>query len=285
MKIKGFVLNSITALFVFSLMLTACGSAANGNADQAAKNVTASAGNADKTVEPVTPTPAAEKVVVADGRDEVTSKEPAADDTKFAETEFAANEAKILDSSTMGCDEDSKGMSVLATVSGSFTKAGADQKALLYEYCRSGRNFGIGGVIISEGGSAVAHYAFGENGLFYDMSSIKNLHGKGIDSIVLSAAGMGQGYSSNDVSIFEFTGGTLDFLGSASTYESNGGAAEKDADILTTAYRVTVQTGSDPLFYRDTFEQKGGAKDWKEKSKDEKFDLNKETPGRFEKIR
>jgi hypothetical protein len=284
MNIKGFVLNSVSALFVLSLTLTACGSAANGNAKNNEQNVSASSGNAATAVEPVTPTPAAEKVVVADGRDEAVSKEPAAEDTAFAEREFAANEAKILDSSSMDCDDGSKGMSVLAAVSGSFTKAGVEQKALLYEYCRAGRSFGIGGVIIAEGNTAVAHYAFGENGLFYDMSSIKNLRGKGIDAIVLSAAGSGQGYSSNDVSIFEFTGGKLDFLGSADTYESNSGAAEKDADILTTAYRVSVQTGSDLTFYRDTFEQKGGAKDWKETSKGKKFELNKETPGKFVKI-
>lgn len=283
MKIKGFLLNSASALFIFTMLLTACGSAAKGNAQTAEGDGSAVQPNA--TVKAATPTPASEKVVVADGREEVSSKEPAAEDTKFAEAEFTANEAKILDSSSMGCDEDSKGMSVLATVSGSFTKAGAEQKALLYEYCRSGRNFGIGGVIISEAGAAVAHYAFGENGLFYDMSTIKNLRGKGIDAIVLSAAGTGQGYTNNDVSIFEFADGTIDFIGSAGTYESNGGAAASDADILTTAYRISVQTGSDPIFYRDTFEQNGGAKDWKETSKDEKFDLNKETPGRFEKVR
>jgi hypothetical protein len=227
----------------------------------------------------------AERVVIDDGRKKKEPNQASAEDTKFVNVEFAAKESSILKESNFECDADTEtGVTVLGTVVGSFTKAGSVQKAYLYERCRAGRSFGIGGVVIADGGKVVTHYNFGEHGLCARIDSLKDINKNGIDEILLSAVGSGQGYSTADVSLFEFADGELNFFGSAETASDNEGAAEKDSEILATAYKISVQPGKEPIFFRDTFERKGTSTKWAEKSKNEKMKLNSETPSKFSKI-
>jgi len=281
-------LRTTTAIIIFAFSAAACSSAAPINSANVPANALSGSGNNIENNSEKQPTPienSAERVAIADGRDNFEPKEASSDDTKFVDAEFAAKEAAILKESNFECDADAeKGVTVLGTVSGSFTKAGATQKAYLYERCRAGRSFGIGGIVIGDGGKVVTHYIFGENGLFAGINSLKDINKNGIDEIVLSAVGSGQGYSTADVSLYEFSDGKLSFMGSAETFSSNDGAVEKEADILSSAYKISVQSGKEPMFFRDTFERKGTSTKWNETSKNEKMKLNTETPSKFSKI-
>lgn len=229
--------------------------------------------------------PANGTIVLADGRVSKEPKESSADDQKFADAEFAAHEASILKQVKLECDDDAEdGVTVLGTATGAFTKAGASQKAYLYERCRAGRSFGIGGIIIAEGGKAVTHYTFGENGLYNDINSSADINRNGFSELILNSSGTGQGYTESKVTLIEVGSGNISFLGSVLIYESNDGAVENEADALTSAYKITVKPGTVPVYSFDTFEKKGTAQDWSAAKTDQKFDLESEEPAKFVKI-
>ena len=174
-------------------------------------------------------------------------------------------------------------MTVLGTATGSFTKTKTSQKAYLYERCRSGRSFGIGGIVIAEGNKVLSHYIFGENGLYSGISSADDINRNGLSEIVLNSTGTGQGYTDSAIHLIEIKSGAISFLGSASTFASNSGAVEDESKALTSAYKITVQPGTVPVYFFDTFEKKGAAKDWTATKTNEKFFLESE-PAKFLKI-
>lgn len=225
-------------------------------------------------------------VNVYDGRDTdgKTAKVAAADE-KLVNEEFNRNETAVMEKSGLSCDDDSgKDTSIIGAAEGAFTKPDSKQKAFLYERCRSGRSFGIGGIMIVEDGKVVMHYIYGENGLDSDISALPDVNKNGLSEIVLEGGGTGQGYTSGVIDIFEFKSGVLSFLGRADTYSDNSGAAEEDSKVLTTAYKILVQAAADPVFSRDTYEKRGNAKTWTLTKKAEKLSLDKKEPPKFVKI-
>ena len=135
-------------------------------------------------------------------------------------------------------------MEVIGTVKGSFTKPEAQETAYLYERCRAGRSFGIGGLVIAAGDTVAVHYFFGEGGLYSGISSPGDINGNGTAEIVLRSVGSGQGYTEAMVTVFEFADQDAKAIGQTMTYSSNGGAAMSEADILTTAYNISVEKGT-----------------------------------------
>lgn len=224
-------------------------------------------------------------VPVFDGR---TDSDPNGDKATAAETamvraEVKKHEAAIKSKVKFPCDIDER-TSIISTATGAFTKVGAQQKMYLYELCRAGHSFGIGGMIITEGDRAVAHYAYGENGLEINATALSDINKNGVSEILLFGGGTGQGYTELGISIIEIKDGNFDFIGGDSVYSDNSGAAMDDSKIKTTATNISVEPGATPVFYRENYEKKGDGGKWTIVDKQEKFTLEKGTPPKWVKI-
>lgn len=216
-----------------------------------------------------------DRIAIADGRKEDNDPNVTSADKEFVSKIFKQNEAAILKQSKLECDDDAaEGVEVIGAVKGAFTKPETRETAYLYERCRAGRNFGIGGLIIASGDVVAVHYVFGESGLYSGISSPGDINANDISEIVLTAVGSGQGYSEGMITLLEFADGELKAIGQAGIYSSNGGAAPTEADVLSTAYNINVEKGATPVFYRETYEMKGSAKKWSRAKKSEKFTLD-----------
>lgn len=223
---------------------------------------------------------------IFDGRTERKEKTASDAETKMVSAEYKSNEATIVEKSKFECDEGTEeGVSIVGVAEGSFTKAKSSQKAYLYERCRAGRSFGIGGLIIYEGETVVSHYIYGENGLESGIFSTTDINKNGLTEIVLVAFGTGQGYSEGSIVLFEMNNGNLDYLGRTETYSDNSGAVSDEAKIETTAYKISVEPSANPIFYRETYSKKGNAKDWSLTKKSEKVSLDKKDAPAFIKIK
>jgi hypothetical protein len=169
---------------------------------------------------------------------------------------------------------------VLNVVDGSFTRAKRAQRAFLYELCRSGRSFGIGGIIIVEGGKTVAHYTYGENGLSSDIDVLPDINQNGLNELILIGWGTGQGYVSGAIEIVELAASGVKSFGIADTYSDDFGANENGT---ATAYAISAQKGKTPIYFRETYAQKDADADWVLTKKSRKFSLRKDA-SKFNKI-
>jgi hypothetical protein len=231
------------------------------------------------------PTQQQELVNVIDGRKDWEEKDGTKEETDFVNKEYKRNEAAILKSTELECDEGTEdGVSIVGTAEGSFTKSNSSQKIYLYERCRSGRSFGIGGILVAENGKAVTHYSYGENGLDSGIFSLPDINKNGLSEIGIVAGGTGQGYTNTAVYLFEFKDGKMNFLGSAATFDDNSGAMEDDSKVETNAYKISVQSGEKPVFFREHYQKKGSAEKWSLVKKSEKFSLEKGDVGKYNKI-
>lgn len=278
------------SIAILSMTLTV--SCQTSNSNQPANNgqgATAAA-NANKPAEKSAETkPNGAIVQVYDGRkedSESNGKQATAAEKSMVAAEVKKHETAIKGKVKFECNEEGSGddgaPEIIATASGSFTKAGAQQKMFLYELCRAGRSFGIGGLIVTEGDKAVAHYAYGEDGMEIDAAALSDINKNGVSEILLYGGSTGQGYTDMGISIREIKEGNFDYIGSASVYSDNSGAVEDEAKIKTTAVNISVEPGTTPVFYRENFERKGGK--WNAVGKQEKFTLEKGTPAKWVKI-
>lgn len=217
---------------------------------------------------------ATKTVFVFDGRPAVEeSSTTTAAEEKFIEKEVRRKETIIKAKAGVECDEETFGVSGAA--SGSFTKAKAAQKIFLYELCRSGRSFGIGGIVVVENEKVVAHRIFGENGLRSDIKALPDINKNGLSEIVLGGYGTGQGYTEGAVEIIELTAAGVKSFGFADIYEDDFGANENDPSA--TAYKITAQTGKIPVFFREAYTRKSEEDKWILSKKAQKFTLRKDT--------
>lgn len=226
-----------------------------------------------------------EALTVIDGREDREEKTATEAEKQLVNKEFKLKEAAIMKSSQFECDEGTEeGVEIIGTAEGSFTKPNSSQKVFLYERCRAGRAFGIGGILVVEDGKSVAHYTYGENGLDSGIFSLPDVNKDGLSEVVLVGVGSGQGYLNAAISLFEFKNGNFNYLGNAAVFDDNSGAVEDESKIITTAYKISVQSASSPIFFRETYEKKGKAEKWSLMKKSEKFSLDKSEPGKYVKI-
>ncbi len=226
---------------------------------------------------------AAKSTLLFDGRDSMESAPPTRPEFDMIRKEVRANETAIREAVNVVCDEDDEtSFGVTGMASGSFTKPNARQKAYLYELCRSGRSFGIGGIVVVENSRTVAHYAYGENGLDSEIVALPDINQNGFSEIMLIGGGSGQGYTQGAVEIIELTPGGVKDFGIADTYEDNFGteSAKKSAK----AFRISVSPGKSPVFFRETYTRKGESGKWILTVKSQKFSLRLDYEPKFYKI-
>lgn len=222
--------------------------------------------------------PKEELVEIFDGRKDLDSKEPSGSETEQVKAEFNSKKAVIKQKfGERYCDEsEPEDIAVDAVAKGSFTKPNTDQTAVLYTVCSTGSShFGVGGVIIFEGGKAVSHYVYGENGLDQNITTAPDFNKNGLTELLLIDGQTHQGYTTGVITIIEFGDGNAKFIGTAPTYDSNDGAMEDEKKALSTAYKISAAPAANPTFFRDVYEMKGTAKQWSLSKKAEKFNLDK----------
>lgn len=224
-------------------------------------------------------------VTVYDGRDDKEGTQATTAEKKLVGDEYNARKTVIAGKVKVDCDEETTdGIEIDGVADGAFTKAGAAEKVYLYEVCRSGRSFGIGGLMFVDNGKVIAHYVYGDGGLYSGIASLPDIDKNGLSEIVLEGGGTGQGYTEGAIDIFQNGGGGLVFIGRTDTYSDDSGAVTDDSKSLSTAYKISVTPAAKPIFSRDTYEKKGTTKIWSLIKNNEKLGLKKSDAPKFTKI-
>lgn len=218
--------------------------------------------------------------LIYDGRTEARTSRATRPEEQLIEREVRKKESVIKQKSSLDCDDDT--FSVSGAADGSFTKPKSAQRAVLYELCRSGRSFGIGGIVIIENGKIIAHYTYGDNGLDSNLAALPDINENGLSEIVLIGGGNGQGYTAGTVEIIEMTPRGVQFFGTAETYSDDYGTGKPKTSG--TAYKVSVQKGKTPTYFRETYAQKSAQGKWTLAKKSHKFSLTKDYNPKYNKI-
>lgn len=223
-----------------------------------------------------------QSVTIIDGRDDSAPAPLTVEETRFIEKEVRKQESVIREKSGLDCQEDEiSSLSVGSVIKGSFTKPKIQQKAYLYELCRSGRAFGIGGIVVEDGRIA-AHYIYGENGLDSDFAALPDINQNGFSEIMMIGGGNGQGYTKGAVEIIEFAPGGVKSFGIADTYEDDFGT--ENAKKSATAYKVSVLPGKGPVYFRETYMRRSEQGRWTVTAKSRKFLLHRDYEPKWHKI-
>ena len=135
----------------------------------------------------------------------------------------------------------------IAAVSGAFTKAGAKQTLVFYEFCQTGNGFGNNGLVLIEDGKIIGSYA-GEGGWALDLKRLPDINQNGLDEFaVYYSGGMHQGEGGSGVDILEFSGAN-NIKGIGWFQADSYGEAKGDY-----GYKITVKPGASPIFYREKY--------------------------------
>lgn len=160
---------------------------------------------------------------------------------------------------TRWSDDESCGgsnLNIVGAVDGSFTRAGAKQRAIVYELCQTGNGFANNGVAVIENGTVAAHFSV-EGGWNLEVSRIPDLNRNGRDELAIeTGGGMHQGYTGSSVTVLEISetaaaelGIFLVFTNECETY-----AADKYCDR---SYKLTAAAGTKPAFFAQKYLNRG----------------------------
>ena len=149
-------------------------------------------------------------------------------------------------------------LTIVGSVEGSFTRAGAKQRAIVYELCQTGNGFANNGLAVIENGAVVAHFAE-EGGWDLEVSRVSDINKNGRDELVIeTGGGMHQGYTGSSVTILEIGESAVTVFGTflAFTNECENHAPDKYCDR---SYKLTATAGPKPAFFAQKFTNRGTA--------------------------
>ena len=106
---------------------------------------------------------------------------------------------------------------VQATAVGSFTRAGAEQRVVLYRMSLYPRGFPRKGLALIEGDALVRNFAF--SGLAHDLGTLPDIDGDGRDELLFFSSFAMGGQQTWGVGIARFSDTGLEHLGHATLYE------------------------------------------------------------------
>lgn len=142
------------------------------------------------------------------------------------------------------CQEDYQ---VMGEATGAFSRPGARQKLIFYQFCQTGNGLGNNGLVLIENGKPVGSY-ISESGWALDLKALPDINRNGLDEFTLYySGGMHQGQGGVGVDIMEFSasGSAIKGLG----WFQSEGFTEDDS----WAWKVSVKKGKTPLFYREKY--------------------------------
>lgn len=165
---------------------------------------------------------------------------------------------------------------VAGVANGAFSRAGAKQSLIFYQYCQTGNGFGWAGLVLIENGKLVAHY-ISAAAWTVDIGRVADVNQNGLDEFTLHwSGGMHQGQGGVGVDLMEFSGGLPKGIG---WYK-----AEEFADTeVSAAWKLTAKPGKQPVFYVQKFTTKDEKK-WRTVGKISTYKLGK-TFGKFEVVK
>jgi hypothetical protein len=169
------------------------------------------------------------------------------------------------------CDS---GFEALDIANGSFTRAQASQKAILYRHCTTGHNFALDGIAIVEDGKLITHLAY-EGAWDNAIGALPDINRNGLSEIIVATGGTNQGITWGVVSIIELAADGVAKLGHFETYEDNCGALDKKKSTI---HKLYVKAGANPVFYRETFSKRGcdNRSNWIRSSSAERIEADKD---------
>jgi hypothetical protein len=149
---------------------------------------------------------------------------------------------------------------------GAFTKAGAAQTLLFYQFCQVGNGFGYNGLVVTENGKIVGSYV-SKGGWAGKAKKLPDINQNGLDEFALYySGGMHQGAGGTGVDVMEFSASGIKPLG----WFQSESFTEDDS----TAYKISVKPGKMPLFYREKYAGIGENK-WRKVGRIAAFKLEK----------
>jgi len=216
----------------------------------------------------------AKPVEIADGR-EVNNRSEVTQtaEKSFVEKEVRPKEAVIKKLAEMEDYEyASDAFSVSSVVEGSFTKPNSKQKAYLYTLSISDEMKyppQIDGIIIAEDGKVISHYVKqGVRGSYDSLKTLPDINQNGLDELVLNPSNsINFDKFQKSVEIYEAADGLIN-LGSFLTFTYDNSSDVSNAGVAI-AYKISVEGGKKPIFYRETYEQKSDKDKWQLKKKPE----------------
>lgn len=181
-------------------------------------------------------------------------------ETSHTETEEELVKEKLVPKVRARWSEDTScdgsNLNIVGAVDGSFTRAGAKQRAIVYELCQTGNGFANNGVAVIENGSVAAHFAI-EGGWNLEVSRVPDVNKNGRDELAIeTGGGMHQGYTGTSITVLELSETAAVELGIFLTYtnECEAYVANKYCDR---SYKLTAAPGSNPAFFTQKFLNRG----------------------------
>lgn len=189
--------------------------------------------------------------LIYDGRTETVPPTASDSEVQFVRR-YALPKARRFWHDHGGCVEE---FDVIDATSGSFTKPGVAQRAVLYSFCTYGYNFAHNGIVIIEGRRIVAHVLY-EGAADSSIKALADLNRNGIFEIMLGDYATHQGYNLAFASLIEISPSSVKKFGITALYEDNCGTVESREQCKMITYKILANRGRVPIFYRETYRQR-----------------------------
>ena len=143
--------------------------------------------------------------------------------------------------------------------SGSFTKKGAKQKAILYNFKNTGHNYFINGIVILDNNKIIAHIVY-NGGPDNAIGALPDINKNGLSEIVIAGSGQNTGEMWKSISIIEVSKSSVSKLGRTTVYTDNFGTRDRKGKAE--AFKLYVKAAKTPVFFKEPFISKdiNGAK-------------------------
>lgn len=134
------------------------------------------------------------------------------------------------------------GFNITGHTNGAFTKAGAKQTLVFFEYCQTGNGFGNNGLALIENDKVIQGWS-SEGGWPLDVVATPDINKNGRDEFMFYySGGMHQGEGGVGVDLMELDGSKVGCIG----WFLSERFTENDEFV----WKVTVKPGSVPVFYQ-----------------------------------
>lgn len=129
---------------------------------------------------------------------------------------------------------------------GSFTRPGAKQTLVFYEYCQTGNGFGWNGLVLIENGKVVGNFV-SNGGWGVSIEAVPDINRNGLTEFTLAySGGLHQGHGGTGVELMEFSDGMPEAIGWFK-------ASEFGPTEASTAWKLWAKPGKTPIFYKQKF--------------------------------
>ena len=138
---------------------------------------------------------------------------------------------------------------IVGIATGSFTRPGSNQEAILYQFCSTAHNFALDGIAIAEADQVIAHFIY-EGAWDAAIEALPDVNRNGLSEMVIDTRGTNMGEISAGISIIEVSGQAIRKLGQSETLSDSCGA---DSPSGSEAHALYAKPGRTPVFYRTAF--------------------------------